>query len=452
MTFLINGFALRSDDLKCFALFSLVSIERRGGRNVVLNPSTDMASGITDTVVLSDASSISKVSRHFAYAGSALQPTRHRISEKTQRFLLSCRDTPFLAMDLDLVAAKYAQLRTTFPHIDIHYAVKANPASEIVALLALMGACFDVASRCELDLCLSVGVLPSRLSFGNTIKKASDIAYAYDQGVRLFAFDSEAEIRKLALHAPRAAVVCRIQVNCENAGWPLSRKFGCDPDMAVELLCLSHTLGLQAAGVSFHVGSQQTDPAQWRKPLVQSAWLFARLAERGIRLDTVNLGGGFPVPYEKEVPSLGEYAWAINQAVDEAYGSSRPRLMLEPGRSLVGEAGVIQTEVVLVSRKSNDDDKRWVYLDVGKFGGLAETMDESIRYPLCTPRHGPCGPVILAGPTCDSVDILYEKCPYFLPLDLQCGDRVEILNTGAYTSSYSSVGFNGFSPLRTYCL
>jgi ornithine decarboxylase len=381
-----------------------------------------------------------------------IQPATHRVSEKIQRFLLSRPDTPFLVLDLDLVAAKYNHLRASFPLLSIHYAVKANPASEILALLASMGGCFDVASRCELDLCLSVGVPPSRLSFGNTIKKATDIAYAYGQGVRQFVFDSEAEVRKLATHAPSAEVTCRFQAHCENAGWPLSRKFGCDPDMAVELLCLSHTLGLQAAGVSFHVGSQQTDPAQWRMPLLQSALLFARLAEARITLDTVNLGGGFPVPYDEEVPPLSEYARAIDQALDEAYGSSRPRLMLEPGRSLVGEAGMIQTEVVLVSRKSNSEDRRWVYLDVGKFGGLAETMDESIRYPLRTLRHGPCGPVILAGPKCDSVDILYEKHPYHLPLDLQCGDRIEILNAGAYTSSYSSVGFNGFSPLRTYCL
>ena len=118
----------------------------------------------------------------------------------------------------------------------------------------------------------------------------------------------------------------------------------------------------------------------------------------------------------------------------------------------MAEAGVIQSEVVLVSRKSRKDETRWVYLDVGKFGGLAETLNESIKYPLRTSRMGAPGPVVLAGPTCDSADILYEKTPYRLPLDLDAGDRVEILLTGAYTSSYASVGFNGFSPLRTHCL
>jgi ornithine decarboxylase len=138
--------------------------------------------------------------------------------------------------------------------------------------------------------------------------------------------------------------------------------------------------------------------------------------------------------------------------MNETFGKSQPHLMLEPGRSLVGESGVIQSEVVLVARKSRCDKIRWVYLDVGKFGGLAETLDESIKYQLRTSRRGTPGPVVLAGPTCDSADILYENTSYYLPVDLECGDRVELLNTGAYTSSYASVGFNGFSPLRTYCL
>jgi ornithine decarboxylase len=222
--------------------------------------------------------------------------------------------------------------------------------------------------------------------------------------------------------------------------------------MASELLVRSHALGLRAVGVAFHVGSQQTDPTQWQEPMLQTAALFREVARHGIKLDTVNVGGGFPVPYEGNVPQVAHFACAINRATFDAFGSSMPHLMLEPGRSLVGEAGVIESEVVLVSRKSFAEQTRWVYLDVGKFGGLAETLDESIKYPLRTPRAGATGPVIIAGPTCDSADILYEKTPYALPLDLECGDRVEILNTGAYTSSYASVGFNGFPPLRTYCL
>ena len=127
--------------------------------------------------------------------------------------------------------------------------------------------------------------------------------------------------------------------------------------------------------------------------------------------------------------------------------------MLEPGRSLVADAGIINTEVVLVSQKSYREDRRWVFLDIGKFGGLAETMDEAIKYRLRTPWDDtPTGSVILAGPTCDSADILYDRSDYHLPLKLQAGDKIQILSTGAYTSTYASVGFNGFAPLAVYCI
>jgi len=376
----------------------------------------------------------------------------HLLSEKLEEFLLRGEETPFLVVDLKGVECKYNELRESFPTGAIHYAVKANPERPVIGMLEEMGSSFDIASRAELDLCLSLGVHPSRVSFGNTIKKSADIEYAFRCGVRRFAFDSEAELRKLVRYAPWSAVMCRLQTSGTNAGWPLSRKFGCDLEMAARLLLMSRDLGLTAVGVSFHVGSQQTDPTQWQKPLREAAGLFRKLARQGITLDTVNIGGGFPVPYERDVPPVGEFAQAIGEAMEDAFGSSQPKLMLEPGRSLVAEAGVIESEVVLVARKSLHDPMRWVYLDVGKFGGLVETLDETIKYRLRTARQGAPGPVVLAGPTCDSVDILYEKAGYELPLDLECGDRIEILNTGAYTSSYASVGFNGFPPLRTLCL
>ena len=374
------------------------------------------------------------------------------LTPKLQAFLRNQTETPFLAVDLSVVWAKYVELRASFPAAGIYYAVKANPEKNIVELLSALGSNFDVASPAELDLCLACGVSGERLSYGNTIKKAADIAYAYERGVRRFAFDSEAELGKLAAHAPGSMVTCRLQTTCENAAWPLARKFGCDREMAVDLLLLSHELGLKPLGVAFHVGSQQTDPTQWERPLQQTAEIFREVARRGIELDTVNAGGGFPVPYRGSVPAVTEFAAAIHSSMDRAFGSRQPNLQLEPGRSLVAEAGVIQSEVVLVARKSLSDIRRWVYLDVGKFGGLAETLDECIQYRLHTSRAGLLGPVVLAGPTCDSADILYEKTVYSLPMNLECGDRISILSAGAYTSSYASVGFNGFPPMKTYCL
>ena len=376
------------------------------------------------------------------------------MNKKISRFLAEkIPETPCLIVDLDVIGKAYDLLRRYLPLARIFYAVKANPAPDIVAMLAKRGSNFDVASPNEIALCLDSGAPAERLSFGNTIKKERDIATAYAAGVRLFAFDSEAELDKLARTAPGARVFCRILVSCEGADWPLSRKFGCTPEMAVQLLRRARDFGLDPYGVSFHVGSQQTDPDQWDGAVGTAARMFSLLAEADINLRMVNIGGGFPAQYRGEVSPVANYAAAVTTALTKHFGNNLPEVIVEPGRSLVGDAGVIQSEVVLISDKGDGDGKRWVYLDVGKFNGLAETMDESIKYRIETPgRNGPSAPVVIAGPTCDSADILYEKTQYKMPLSLSVGDKVEIVSTGAYTASYASVGFNGFAPIRTYCI
>jgi ornithine decarboxylase len=375
------------------------------------------------------------------------------LNPKIARFLAENQpQTPCLVVDVDAVARSYELLRWHLPLAKVFYAVKANPAAEIVARLRSLGSSFDVASRAEIELCLAQGATTDRMSFGNTIKKERDVAYAYEQGIRLFAFDSASELEKLGRAAPGARVFCRILVDCAGAEWPLSRKFGCTPEMAADLLRQARVLGLEPYGVSFHVGSQQTDLAQWDSAIGRAARMFSLLADSGIKLSMVNIGGGFPAHYNSGVPAIARYAVAVMSALTRHFGNDVPEIIVEPGRSIVGDAGVIQSEVVLISTKGYDEHKRWVYLDVGKFTGLAETMDESIKYRIKTPSSGAVGPTVIAGPTCDSADILYEKTEYQLPLDLKIGDKVEILSTGAYTSSYSSVGFNGFAPLKTYCI
>jgi ornithine decarboxylase len=221
--------------------------------------------------------------------------------------------------------------------------------------------------------------------------------------------------------------------------------------MAVDVLEHAHRLGLEPWGVSFHVGSQQPRTQAWDLALKSAAAIFRACAERGIALSMVNLGGGFPTRYLKDVPPVQAYGRSIFRALRKHFGNRIPDTIIEPGRGMVGNAGLIEAEVVLVSNKSERDPVRWVYLDIGKFGGLAETMDESIRYPIRTPRDGaPVAPCVLAGPTCDSADVMYEKTPYDLPVTLEIGDKVLIEGTGAYTATYSSVAFNGFAPLKTY--
>ncbi len=377
------------------------------------------------------------------------------MTDRIRRFLADKQpETPCLVVDLDVVEFNYRRMRELLPQAKIFYAMKANPANEVLGRLGKLGSNFDTASRGEIELCFGQGVGAERISFGNTIKKEKDIAWAHQNGVRLFAFDSEAELHKLARSAPGARVFCRVLVDCGGAEWPLSKKFGCAPDMARDLLKRANEMGLEAYGVSFHVGSQQTDLDQWDRALAQVSQMFYALAETGVDLKMVNLGGGFPARYRKDVAPVEAYCEAVQRALVRHFGNRMPEVIIEPGRSMVGDAGVLQSEVVLISRKSANDRKRWVYLDVGKFGGLAETMDESIKYRITTPypAGGRSGPVVLAGPTCDSADILYEKTEYKMPLALKVGDKVEILSTGAYTTTYASVAFNGFQPLKTYCI
>ncbi len=360
---------------------------------------------------------------------------------------------PCLVVDLDVVRENYQNFAKVLPDTKVFYAVKANPAPEILKLLADLGCCFDVASLPETHQVLAAGATPDRVSYGNTIKKEREIAEAFGLGVTLFAVDCEAEVEKVARAAPGSRVICRIHCDGSGAEWPLSRKFGCEPAYAADILEHAHKNGLVAHGISFHVGSQQHNVEAWDRALASAASVFRTCAERGIALSIVNLGGGFPARYVRKTPKLESYGKAIFKALRKHFGNNLPNTIVEPGRGLVGNAGIIEAEVVLIAKRSPEDEVRWVYLDIGKFHGLAETIGESIRYPIRTTHdRDETSPCIIAGPTCDSVDVLYEKTPYPLPVSLAIGDKVLIEAAGAYTATYSSVGFNGYPPLRQYVI
>lgn len=364
------------------------------------------------------------------------------------------KETPFVVVDVNTIDRYYDELQENFSYATIYYAVKANPELDVLSLLEKKGAKFDIASIYELDKVLSLKVDPSRISYGNTIKKRKDIQYFYEKGVRLFATDSEADLRNIAQYAPGSRVYVRILTEgSETADWPLSRKFGCQNDMAMDLLILSETLGLEAYGVSFHVGSQQRDIGAWDSAIAKVSNIFERLkSENNITLKMLNMGGGFPANYTTRTNDLATYAREIKRFLMDDFGEELPEIILEPGRSLVADAGILVSEIVLISRKENTALNRWIYTDVGKFSGLIETLDESIKYALYTEKQGELEGAVIAGPTCDSADIMYENYKPQLPMCLEIGDRIYWLSTGAYTSTYSAIEFNGFPPLKTYCI
>jgi len=374
------------------------------------------------------------------------------MTPKVARYLAQAQPaTPCLVLDVDRVEENFRTLARALPLARIYYAVKANPAAPILERLVGLDSRFDAASIEEVRACIAAGAAPQAISYGNTIKKVSAIREAFAAGVRLFAFDSAEELEKLAQHAPGASVYCRILVDNFGADWPLARKFGTTVEHASRLMRRAPELGLDPIGLSFHVGSQQTTTEAYEAAIAKVGMLFTDLKAAGVNVRMVNLGGGYPIRYRDDVPAIDRFADAIMGAMTEAFGNALPDMLIEPGRFIVGDAGVVSSEVVLVCQRAPENPVRWVYLDIGRFGGLAETEGEAIRYRFTTPHDGgKDGPVAIAGPTCDGVDIMYEKAGYRLPLALTSGDRVEILATGAYVTTYASQGFNGFAPLAEH--
>jgi len=362
-------------------------------------------------------------------------------------------DVPTLVLDVDTVESNYRDLKDGMPGAHIHYAVKANPHPAILQRLVSLGCRFDAASRGEIEQCLATGALPEHISFGNTIKRTQDIAWAVQQGITLFSADAEEELEKLSRFAPGARVFIRILVSSAEAEWPLSRKFGCSSSYALPLLDLARDLGLEPVGLSFHVGSQTKHPYMWYDCLDTVAAIWEHARAEGHELTLLNIGGGFPAYYGVDITEPQQYGEQLMQAIADRFDGVE-YIMAEPGRGMVGSAGAIAAECLLVSRKTPGDPVRWVFLNVGRFSGLAEAEGEAIKYQFLTvgkesERTSEC---IVAGPTCDSADVLYERNKVLFPDSLASGDRVIIKTCGAYTSTYSTIAFNGFPPLQVVAI
>lgn len=362
-----------------------------------------------------------------------------------------------ILFDLAGIGESLACLIRELPGAEVRFAVKACPVDEVLAVLARGGAGFDAAGPQEIAQALRTGRAARLIHYGNTVKSDQDIAAAHRMGVRDLATDSVQDVQAIAEHAPGARVFCRLGTTGGGALWPLSGKHGCSAPDAVTVLETARAYGLVPAGLSLHVGSQQMNPDAWRSAVTALTEAITALKPRGIHLDHVNLGGGLPaLGYHDRQghplrPAMDRITAEIRDGMRRLrLASARPlRLVLEPGRHLVADHGVIRARVVRLTERQQQGGHRrhWLYLSCGRFNGLYE-MDQ-VQYPLVFPTHpdGPTVHAVIAGPTCDS-DVAYAAAhPVPVPAAVKSGDPVWILTAGAYSVSYLTRGFNGFPPL-----
>lgn len=354
---------------------------------------------------------------------------KNRVFEKARK-ALEGRPTPALVMDSELVREDFNAFRGCFPTAGLFYALKANSDPQVASLFCELGSGFEVGSEGTLRLVLDLGVPASKIISGNPLKTPEFVRHAYDVGVRKFTFDSLAEVDKMAELAPGSEVCVRIAVSNNYSEWPLDKKFGIEEDKAAGMLCAARSAGLVPTGIAFHPGSQCVDTAGWAEGLKQCKRVWDQAAAMGIKLTSLNLGGGFPSEYTRPVPRLDQIARVIERNMRELFPES-PELLLEPGRGLVGEAGVMVTTVIA---RASREGQEWIYLDAGVFNGLMESVG-GISYPLRTTKEAEIKNYTVAGPSCDSMDVLPGL--FQLP-NLEIGDRVYIMSAGAYTTAYAS--------------
>jgi len=342
---------------------------------------------------------------------------------------------PFLILDIAIVRDKARRFRAAMPRVRQHYAVKANPDRRVLEALMEEGCSFEIASTSELDLLLSLGVKPADVFYSNPVKSRQAITYAAAKGVEWFVVDSVDELRRV--HEIRADAKTYLRLATPNIGsdWPLSGKFGAGAEDAREIIQTAASIGADLAGVTFHAGSQCRNPENWRVGIEKARTTFDAMAKAGLRPRMLDIGGGFPVRHVKPIPSIEVIGEVVNEAL-EAF-PAEVQVVAEPGRYLVSDAGYFVCRVLGTAMRAG---KRWMHWDAGLFGGVIETT-EGLKYKVRTDRAGPDIPWHVAGPTCDSVDVILHDEP--LPSDLQEGDFIYLRNAGAYTTAYASE-FNGF--------
>ena len=355
--------------------------------------------------------------------------------EQVRQAAQSGYDKPFLLLDPAIVRTKARRFKAAMPRVQPHYAVKANPNPTVLRTLIGEGVSFEIASIAELDLLLSLGVPVEEIYYSNPMKSRQYLRYAAEKGVEWYVLDSVEELRKIHEIKPDAKMYVRIDAPNVGSDWPLSGKFGAQTAEAEEIIAVAAELKADLAGVTFHVGSQCRNPENWRVGIEKARQVFDLMQKVGLNPRLLNIGGGFPVRHVKPIPSIEVIGDVVNRAL-EAF-PAHVKVIAEPGRYMVSDAGYFVCRVIGTATRGG---KRWMHLDAGLFGGIIETT-EGLKYKIRTDRSGPDIPWNVAGPTCDSIDVVMRD--ELLPSDIEEGDYVYLKNAGAYTTAYAS-NFNGF--------
>lgn len=354
--------------------------------------------------------------------------------------------TPYVLTDLSIVKEKVHQFKTLMPRVGIYFAIKSNNDPRVIRTLKDLVEGFDIASLGELEILEGHGISAARMLYSNPIKVPEHVAQTFKKGVRYFAIDSVGEIEKIKQHAPGSNVHIRVKVSDYGSKFPLSGKFGADPSHVVAYAAAAEEAGLKVKGLTFHVGSQAENTHVWEAAIQMNGKLISQLKEKGIGIEFLDIGGGFPANYEDLAPTIDEVAEIVNSAL-EKYIPSSVKIIAEPGRFISANASILATTVIGREHRSGLE---WLYLDIGTFQGLIEPLEmPDWKYPILTRKHpkGYKRSFVLSGPTCDACDTI--GLDYLLPSDINVGDRIYLAATGAYTTVYGS-NFNGFQIPRSY--
>jgi ornithine decarboxylase len=349
--------------------------------------------------------------------------------------------SPLLIVDCERVRVQLRKLRKALPGVDLHYALKPLPHPAVVTTVSEEGAFLDLATTGEVHLARRLGIDPQRCIHTHPIKRDQDIRNALEFGVRIFVADNPDEVRKFANYADRAELLLRVSFRSPGAMCDLSRKFGCDPENAVPLARLAAELGIEVRGLSFHVGSQAADAVKHVEAIEACAKLLA--AARKDKLgacDTLDIGGGFPIDYMSAVPDIFRFCAPIRAALGKL--PKRVRIIAEPGRYIAGPSAI---GVASVMGRAQREGHWWYYLDDGLYGSYSGQLYDHARYPVEPLRDSEERlPSVLAGPTCDSIDVIAENL--MLP-ELKAGDLIVGRAMGAYT--WASASEFNFFPKAT---